>query len=202
MQIIRSQDHKIVPWRNGGGVTRDVSSYHDDAQGQDFLWRLSIATVSQSGPFSHFLGIDRTIAVMAGDGFSMQVEDQRVALDRATAPYSFAGEAEVCATVTAGPTTDLNIMTRRGVFAHTMTRLLIDRPTSLPILAPLTIIVFNGACRVTVGSVAEQMEILDALVVSKNEVPIALSPPPRPPSFISSASPAHSDHTATCGYRV
>ena len=38
------------PWKNGGGVTREVAKSPSQAP----FWRLSIANVDQEGPFSSF----------------------------------------------------------------------------------------------------------------------------------------------------
>ena len=47
------------PWRNGGGVTRELASSPEGVD--DFDWRVSIAEVTASGDFSRFPGVDRTI---------------------------------------------------------------------------------------------------------------------------------------------
>jgi environmental stress-induced protein Ves len=50
-----------VPWKNGGGTTRQLAVGPADATADDFLWRLSIARIDAPGSFSVFSGIDRTI---------------------------------------------------------------------------------------------------------------------------------------------
>ena len=50
--IIRRRDYHAAPWRNGGGVTFEIAR---EPQGEGaFEWRLSLAQVDRTGPFSDF----------------------------------------------------------------------------------------------------------------------------------------------------
>lgn len=118
MQHLRHEDYRTVPWKNGGGITREIALAEDMAGG-GFLWRLSMATVSASGPFSHFPGVDRTIACLQGNGMRLAFGDGRVAdVLRAGAPLAFPGEADIHADCIDGETIDLNVMTMRDRFSH------------------------------------------------------------------------------------
>ncbi len=109
-----------TPWKNGGGSTAEVIVYPPDADFTSFLWRLSIATVATPGPFSHFAGIDRTLAVIAGD-IALTIDGApAIRIDERAAPVDFSGEAPVDGTPVGGPVTDLNAMVRRGHFAAEM----------------------------------------------------------------------------------
>lgn len=103
----------VSPWRNGGGETREIISW--PAGQRDFEWRASIATIAADGPFSLFAGIDRSITLLSGEGVHLHGK-QGVdhPLNQIGAPYSFAGELPIAATLLGGVTTDFNIMTRRG----------------------------------------------------------------------------------------
>lgn len=65
IRIIRSADLPATPWRNGGGLTREVASASDD---RGLLWRLSLAEVAAEGPFSAFEGLQRILTVTEGAG--------------------------------------------------------------------------------------------------------------------------------------
>ena len=54
MRLLRFHELPVSPWRNGGGVTRELAAL--GGAGGDLLWRLSIATVNADGPFSTFNG--------------------------------------------------------------------------------------------------------------------------------------------------
>ena len=104
----------VTPWRNGGGETREIISM--PSQSSSFDWRASIATIAKDGPFSAFPGIDRSITLLTGEGvqlFAEGIVDHQ--LTTPAAPFAFSGDTAINAKLTAGTTTDFNIMTRRGV---------------------------------------------------------------------------------------
>lgn len=116
MTVLRFDDLKAVPWKNGLGVTREIAVEPAGASVNDFLWRVSIADVDTASPFSTFPGIDRTIVLLEGDGFTMRLNGKREhALTTPLAPFDFPGEARVDVTLAGGATRDFNVMVRRGV---------------------------------------------------------------------------------------
>ncbi len=66
MRMIRSSDYRRMPWKNGGGETVEIAIAPAGASLDAFDWRISMACVASSGPFSRLPGIDRTLAVLAG----------------------------------------------------------------------------------------------------------------------------------------
>ena len=112
--IIRLSDCPSQPWKNGLGSTREIAVQPSGAGSDDFLWRVSIAEVDTAAPFSRFPGIDRQIALLDGNGFTMTLDDGRVhPLTTLFAPFAFAGEARVAVSLLDGPTRDFNLMVRR-----------------------------------------------------------------------------------------
>jgi len=108
------------PWKNGGGLTREIAVMPPGAGMADFTWRVSVAEIARDGPFSPFPGIDRQILLLAGAGVRLQSPVEAVPavdhlLHEPLRPFAFAGEAAISATLLGGPTQDLNVMTRRGV---------------------------------------------------------------------------------------
>jgi environmental stress-induced protein Ves len=112
-----------MPWKNGKGVTEEVASFPDGAGLDAFGWRLSIAHVAEDGPFSIFPGIDRTITLLAGNGMTLEMPDGRNELRPGGAPVSFSGDVEIASRNVDGPTVDFNVMTRRSVYSHRVTRI-------------------------------------------------------------------------------
>ena len=49
-------DVKASPWKNGGGVTREIAKGAAAGPDDDWGWRISIAEVERDGPFSTFPG--------------------------------------------------------------------------------------------------------------------------------------------------
>lgn len=113
MKILRAADRVAVPWKNGGGLTREVMAWPPGAGFDDFDWRVSVAEVRAAGPFSSFAGIERMLAILEGR-MKLDFADREVVLDPESAPFAFAGEADCFGTPLDGPVADLNVMTRRG----------------------------------------------------------------------------------------
>jgi uncharacterized protein len=129
VRIIRARDCKTTPWKNGGGSTIEIAIGPAGASLEAFDWRISMARVATDGPFSDFVGIDRTLAVIKGGGLVLTIGDATpVTLSSGSEPVSFPGDTPTSAHLTGGEITDLNVMTRRGRFSHRLLR--IDMSTS------------------------------------------------------------------------
>jgi len=114
MQVIRFADLAPVPWRNGGGVTREIATAPYDGEPGSFRWRVSIADVTSEGPFSAFKEVDRQIVLVEGAGMVISVDEQPHRLDLFDV-LAFPGDAPCVGTLVDSPTRDLNVMTRRGL---------------------------------------------------------------------------------------
>ena len=127
MRIIRAADCRRMPWKNGGGETLEIAISPEGAGLDDFDWRLSMARVEGDGPFSLFTGVDRTLAILEGEGLVLAVGRQKpVLLTDRSAPFPFPADEETSSSLVAGPITDLNMMTRRGKVVHSMRRLTVN----------------------------------------------------------------------------
>ncbi|NTJ41113.1 HutD family protein [Agrobacterium larrymoorei] len=123
MQVLRASDYKRMPWKNGGGETVEIAVFPPHATVDDFDWRISMATVANDGPFSAFPDIDRTLSILNGNGMTLAIHgSDLVFLTTGSDPLSFAADVPVDATLASGPITDLNVMTRRGRFSHSVER--------------------------------------------------------------------------------
>ncbi|TWS96157.1 HutD family protein [Reyranella sp. CPCC 100927] len=116
-----------TPWKNGGGTTREIASWPPGAGLDDFQWRISVATIGASGPFSRFAGIDRTIMLIDGDGVHLRAPDGSIdhRLDVPLAPFAFSGDTPLDCTLLGGTSQDINVMTRHGALqaqVHVMRR--------------------------------------------------------------------------------
>src|ERR1700685_2967807 len=81
-----------VPWKNGGGLTREVAAAPEGAALANFDWRVSNPEVRIPGPFSIFPGVQRTLCVLEGR-LALEVEGTRpVQLAADSAPYVFSGD--------------------------------------------------------------------------------------------------------------
>jgi len=123
--LIRGADLVAAPWKNGGGVTREVAAFPSRSSGQreapgDFVWRVSVADVAQAGPFSRFDGVDRTLVLLSGAGMLLDELDgaevvKSHALKQPLDVAHFGGEARIEARLVDGATRDFNLMVRRDL---------------------------------------------------------------------------------------
>lgn len=105
-----------APWKNGGGVTRELACWPSEAGLDTFDWRVSIATVAESGPFSVFPGVDRRIMLLEGGGMRLLARDGDFdqCLDTPLQSSAFPGDVRLDCTLLDAASTDFNVMTRRG----------------------------------------------------------------------------------------
>lgn len=101
----------VTRWKNGGGETREIVNIASpDAP---FLWRASVATLQNDGPFSRFDGVDRNITLLEGGPLWLRGGEVNHRLLR-WRPWAFAGEWPLAAEGIVGAGRDFNIMTQRG----------------------------------------------------------------------------------------
>jgi environmental stress-induced protein Ves len=109
----------LMPWKNGGGSTAEIAR-HPQAEGP-FIWRVSIAEVASSGPFSRFDGYDRHILMLKGNGMKLQAGAHgTLLLDTPFTPQSFPGEWQIEGILTNGPVQDFNLMIARDAATGTL----------------------------------------------------------------------------------
>ncbi len=108
MILLPRAAYRRSAWKNGGGVTREIIRV--PAEG-DFEWRLSVAEIAQSGPFSDFSGYSRTMVLLAGDGLTLRASGG--VSEGLTTPgdlIQFDGAVHMHCDLADGPCTDLNLM--------------------------------------------------------------------------------------------
>lgn len=107
-------DFTVMPWKNGGGTTTELARDTADA---DYGWRLSIAAIAGSGPFSVFPGMQRIITVLEGGGMRLTVDGKasRDLLPFDAYPFDGGGSTE-CALLQ-GPIRDFNLIHRQDSFS-------------------------------------------------------------------------------------
>jgi uncharacterized protein len=106
MRIIPQSEFKKTPWKNGGGVTHEIAR---EGQGDDFAWRLSVAEVSESGPFSVFAQHERILTVIDGAGMKLVSADE-VLQALPLVPVRFSGATKIQGELMDGPCRDFNVI--------------------------------------------------------------------------------------------
>ncbi|MGF1430471.1 HutD/Ves family protein [Kitasatospora sp. LaBMicrA B282] len=105
-------DRTPTPWRNGGGLTREVAAAPDGA------WRVSLAEITTDGPFSLFPGLTRVLTVVAGDGLDLTIGDRPPVTVHPRRPLTFPGDLPTTARLLGTPVTALNLMLREDRAHH------------------------------------------------------------------------------------
>lgn len=99
------------PWKNGGGVTRTLSSRRSE---YGTIWRISVADIEKDGPFSVFPGIDRVSVLMRGPGLRLIGDGVSLNFPELGSKAKYCGEAQLEARLGGSPARFLNIMTQNN----------------------------------------------------------------------------------------
>lgn len=114
IRFLPASARTAVPWKNGGGVTREIAAWPEGAGMDDFAWRVSLAEVGADGPFSAFPDVDRTLTVVEGAGMDLTVGGEPQLVNTRYVPRDFRGDVPTDCRLPAGPVVNLNVMWRRG----------------------------------------------------------------------------------------
>ena len=90
--LVSLRDVHPVPWRNGGGTTRELMAYPDS---DHWAWRISVAEVASDGAFSDFPGVQRWLAILSGAGVALTTPEHAIELTEASEPLVFNGVTPV-----------------------------------------------------------------------------------------------------------
>lgn len=164
VQVLRADERAVTPWKNGGGVTREIAAAPHDAGLTDFAWRISLADVAQGGPFSGFAGVDRIITVVDGPGMVLTVDGESHTLDEPYEPFAFPGDAATDCRLLGGPLIDFNVMARRGQ-ATAKVEIVRDRATlSAPAGTTVLAVVLQGSAALTTSGLT--LDRFDAALIT------------------------------------
>jgi environmental stress-induced protein Ves len=153
LTLIPQSGFCAMPWKNGGGTTIEIAASPHGAGLDRFDWRVSMARVEGSGPFSVFEGIDRCLCVLSGAGIVLKPFGRgHVTLTQYSPPYAFPADLALKADVLDGPITDLNVMTRRGRARAFVSRLIGTQPLVFTGMADVTLMLLQTDCHAVSGN--------------------------------------------------
>jgi environmental stress-induced protein Ves len=177
MRILKADEYRRMPWRNGGGETAQVAIGPAGATIDDFDWRVSMARIDTDGPFSVFPQSDRTLSVLQGDGLRLSIGGRTpVDLTPDSEPLAFPGDVDVDATLLGGSVTDLNVMTRRDHCTHSMRRIGITGSVEFFVDASLALLVCaEGSVHVEVNTQTACLATLDTLFLDDARASLQIS---------------------------
>lgn len=153
MEIIRYADLRPQPWRNGGGVTRELACHPQAASSQDgtWDWRVSIAEVAKEGEFSAFPGMDRVLTVIEGELFLLTVDGTEYPMEKYR-PFRFSGDAPASGALPTGDIRDLNVITRAGAYKGYTSIIELSKKRAHPVFAGQFGILLQGQASVSPGA--------------------------------------------------
>lgn len=166
LRILRARDYRRMPWKNGGGETVEIVVFPTEADLSAFGWRISMATVATDGPFSVFAAIDRTLSILEGEGMELDIAGRPpVVLTRTSEPLAFPADAATSARLVSGTIVDLNVMTRRGQWAHRVERRVFEGDHPIDAEGGVTMLLSLGNLRIDSGHHAEELARLDCAII-------------------------------------
>ncbi len=111
MRMFTSEDFKLMPWKNGSGVTLELYRFPETGE---FDLRISSATVATSGPFSLYPGVRRWLVALDGEGLELKINTREIQLKPGDPAIEFSGDTEITCDLLGGPVTDFNVMLKEG----------------------------------------------------------------------------------------
>ena len=112
-RIIKPDEYRTMPWKNGKGMTTELFVKYIQ-QEEQYVYRLSIAGVTENGQFSDFSGYDRKLIMLEGNGVRLKHSEGKKSSILTTSDIAeFSGDEETHAELVNGPIRDFNIMTLR-----------------------------------------------------------------------------------------
>ena len=128
IKLLSPLAYRVLPWKNGGGSTTEIAVEPEGATWEAFDWRVAIADIRESGPFSSFPGIDRSIMLLdapRGTQMELRIDGRRVRMPPREF-VDFTGEAATEGILYSDPpgpdaggtVRDFNVMSRRSTIRH------------------------------------------------------------------------------------
>ena len=181
MRILRSKNYRRMRWKNGGGETTEIIVAPEGAALDAFDWRVSMAHVASDGPFSLFPDIDRTLAVLDGNGIRLRVAGTGTFdLTPASEPLAFPADAAAGAELIDGPIHDLNVMSRRGVVRHRLTCVDVDESHTLQATNGATLLLIpTGGMTIATATSQASLDDGDSVLLMEKDGEAVLTPEAR-----------------------
>lgn len=176
MRIIEFASLPVQPWRNGGGVTREIAL---GGTASETAWRLSIADVTAAGAFSAFPGMERTFTVIEGDVVELTVDGIARRLERFR-PFRFDGGSTTSCALLTGACRALNVMTRKDSFSAGVLIAELSKKQPLALQPDQFLVLLQGQAQVLGGPAARTLAPFDTVAGSTAQDEAAAGAPGEP----------------------
>lgn len=135
MEKLDTSTFKDMLWKNGRGLTTELYTI-----GIPFVFRISIATISEDGAFSLFPFMDRTLLLLEGSGISLSISNKQTQLTKLFKLIHFSGDEKVNCDLNSEPCRDFNIMIDRRWGSCNTTLIERNHPVTITASQDLTFI--------------------------------------------------------------
>lgn len=165
IELIKADQYTKMLWKNGAGFTLEIARSQG---GADFEWRISMADVTTSGPFSLFPNKQRIISVLDGQGMVLHVDELPAKTLNQGDIFAFHGESQVQSELVDGAIRDLNLIYDPAKF-HARFQWLNDAAGQAFISSADLIFIFNqgGETQVSVEGDLFQLAAQETLKIKK-----------------------------------
>jgi|688.fasta_scaffold507927_2 environmental stress-induced protein Ves len=113
IKLIAQSEYQKKIWKNGRGTTQEIAV---SDEGMEFDWRMSMADIVESGPFSQFPGMDRILVLLTGS--EIKLTHREVLGEKSLqllTPYEFSGDWQT-STIINEKGSDFNLIYLREKF--------------------------------------------------------------------------------------
>ncbi|MEA3185609.1 MAG: uncharacterized protein QOJ74_2086 [Ilumatobacteraceae bacterium] len=168
-EVLPATRHTRMRWANGGGWTTELIA---EPSSSSWEWRLSVADVDAAGPFSPLPGVDRSIALLRGNGFALTVGggSERV-IDAPFHAFDFSGDEATSCRLIDGPVQDVNLMTRRGSIPLRLEFIHMPPSSTIELSNVEVVVVVHGRARIF----GHELGYLDAIRSSSRSASLRLT---------------------------
>jgi environmental stress-induced protein Ves len=147
--VLSPQQFKTIPWKNGQGETIELA-INAGGKLDDFIWRLSMATVVEDGVFSDFSGYQRNLILIEGNGINLQHDKRKIdQLNNILDVANFDGGCRTVGNLPAGEITDFNIITDKEKCSAVVETLLARQTVELKAADLCFVYSLSGAFQLT-----------------------------------------------------
>lgn len=122
MHKISFKELMPTPWKNGKGITHTIAMSPSNSTINNFIWRISAATLESPGPFSNFEDVTRSLALLAGETITLRINHNLIQLHLNDSPITFNGNDSANLVDCSSKGLDLSVMTHNLAAHHTLER--------------------------------------------------------------------------------
>lgn len=149
LRLLKKYDYKESFWKNGAGKTQQIAIYPEHASlvENNFLWRISLATIEHKNSFSLFRGYQRLLIIWSGEG--LLLNGSKILPH---APIQFSGDEEInCDLIGFNPVIDFGIIYKKEFISAELKTLSIDSDISIELKAGTHFIFLAAGETVTIA---------------------------------------------------